>query len=122
MRDRRSVVMVVVMAVVNGGDGVLFRDADHAPDTADDATDGAADNATNDSADRTGRALSLGHTFLAATDDAVLRLRRDGREANRNDGDSELLHDLPLSSEIEGFSIRPYRRKRIKSDIMAGAR
>ena len=122
MRDRRSVVVVMVMVMVMGDDGLLFRDPDHAPDTADDATNGAADNATNDSADRTGHALPLGHTFLAPTDDAVLRLRRYGRKANRDDGNSELLHDLPLSSEIEGFQFVQYRRKRIKCDIMAGAR
>lgn len=114
------VVMMVVMVVFD--DDRLFRNAEHTPDTADDATNGTADNATNDSADRTGRALSLDRTFPAPTDDAVLGLRRHGRETNRNDGDSELLHDLPLSSEIEGSSIRPYRRKRIKSDIMAEAR
>src|SRR5580700_421622 len=75
--------------------GVAGPDAEHAIDTADDATDRTAD----DRSDGSGRVVA----HIGAMGDAVgntLRLRRERRNERCGDGDGGCEHNLELHAEI----------------------
>jgi hypothetical protein len=89
----------------------LLRNADHAFDAPDHASDDTTHNSANDSANRTGGPLTHGYTLLASANDA-LGLRGHGRRKRGNDDShGELhLHEQPPLSEIcsfndDGFSL-----------------
>jgi hypothetical protein len=56
----------------------VLRNADHAFDAANDATDNTADNATHHGADGPSMALTYGRALLTSSDNA-LRLCSNGR-------------------------------------------
>jgi hypothetical protein len=71
-----------------------FGGADHATHAAHGPADTRAESATHDAADRAGRRIAPGRTFLGATDDALrLRGNRQGHERGKRDsGENARLH------------------------------
>jgi hypothetical protein len=85
----------LAIAAMTDGDRLL-RNSNHAFNSSHHAADHTAHHATNDSADRTGGALTDGDALLASTHNA-LRLGRKRHRTSGNDDDSH--HELRLHEQ-----------------------
>jgi hypothetical protein len=81
-----------------------LRNADHAFDATDHATNDTTHDSANHGANRTGNPLTCGYAFLASADDTLSMCGDGRRKRNNDDSHCELhLHEQSPLSEICGF-------------------